>query len=348
MRTKVVAKLTLSIVALGALTGAAIPALAGRCGDQNPALCGLDSQTDPPDPALGGTGGCTEASMAGLPLYRGTGACRPGWTKVIYDLDKPFPDNGLPGDTAAIGATSFLTLRAGDDSPCAQMVDDVDPTPCADPQLCKGEAKVPVTGYIVACWSPPDRNGCRTVSVHTKSLCLHAQHQLLGPGCAQEDGVDCPNVSTEQVGIAVPGGTNRRLCGPVDPTTSCRGTRHDGTPKVRVWIGGVCSTNNCANPGVAPVVENQRTCKVQWGATKLGYNIPPGRGINEPGWYDWKTGSLKMEVSSPKPTCGALGVCLGERTGKVWDFRVVAVPRSGQPLPCVGDGNACNPADCFQ
>jgi len=339
------AKIVLSTLVLGGLVIAAMPASASRCGDQNPSLCGLDSQTDPPDPMLGGTGGCTEASLATLPMYRGTGQCRPGWTRVVYDLGEPFPSNGLPGDTAAAGTTSFLTLRAGDGSACSQMVDDVDPKPCADPQLCKGEAKVPVTGYIVACWSPPDRKGCRDVAVHTKSMCLHAQHQLLGSGCTQDGDVDCPNVSTEQIGIAVPGAKNRRLCPPTDPSNSCRGTRFNGSPGLRVWIGGVCSTNNCANPGVAPVVDDEKTCKVQWGATKLGYNIPPGRGINEPGWYDWNTGAFKMDVSSPKPTCGDLGVCLGERTGEFWDFRVVAVPRPGQQLPCVG--NACDPAGCF-
>jgi hypothetical protein len=333
-------------VALGGVLLASTSARGGRCGDQNPALCGLDSQIDPPNPALGGTGGCTEVSLADAPVFQGTGECMPGWTKVVYDLHRPFPPNGLAADEAAVGTTSFLTLRAGGNSACAQMVDDVDPKPCADPEQCKGAMTVPVTGWVVGCWSPPDHKGCRDFAIHTKSFCLHAEHQLLGTGCGQDHGVDCPNVSVEQVGIPVPGAKNRRLCPPTDPSTSCRGTRFNGNPGMHVWIGGVCSTNNCANPGVAPEVDAEKTCKVQWGATKLGYNIPPGRGINQPGWYDWKTGTFKMEVSSPKPTCGDLGVCLGERTGEFWDLRFVAVPRPGQTLPCVGD--ACDPVGCFQ
>src|SRR5213593_2578900 len=95
------------------------PAGASRCGDQNPPRCGLDSQTEPPDPMLGGTGGCTEASLASSPLFDHTGACRPGDTKVIYDLGQAFPDNGLAADQAVTGKTSFVTIRAGANTPCA-------------------------------------------------------------------------------------------------------------------------------------------------------------------------------------------------------------------------------------
>ena len=92
-------------IAAGGVTMALLaggPALASRCGEQNPPRCGLDSQTEPPDPALGGTGGCTDASMVGLPMYNRTGTCRPGDTMVIYDIGGPFPDNGVPFDEASV------------------------------------------------------------------------------------------------------------------------------------------------------------------------------------------------------------------------------------------------------
>jgi hypothetical protein len=338
-------------VAMALLAGGR--ALASRCGDQNPARCGLDAQTDPAT-LPGGTGGCTEASMATLPLFKGTGQCAPGETAVIYDLGTTFPDNGLSGDQAVVGETSFITLRAGTSAPCAQMLDTVDPKPCPDPQECPnsstqppGAIKVAVTGYMVGCWSKQDRNGCRDLRVYSGgSVCLHAQHELLGPGCTTAGSVDCANVSTEQIAFDEPGGSNRRLCPPVDPDTSCRGTRHKGEPGLRFRIGGFCSTNNCANPGTAPDIDPERTCKVAWGATNLGYDRPPGKGINQPGWYDWKTGSLKVDLSSPKPTCGDLGVCLGERTGQPWDLRIVAVPRPGQAAPCLGNP-LCDAPGCF-
>jgi hypothetical protein len=340
----------IAIVVGAALLGSA-PARANRCGDQNPERCGLDTQTDPPT-LPGGTGGCTEASMDRLPLYQGTRACPDGYTKVIYDLAQPFPDNGMPADQAPVGATSFVTLRAGASSPCAHMVDDVDPKPCPDPKLCpdpgssqpEGARKVGLTGFIVGCWSPPDHEGCRTLAIYTKSLCLHAQHELLGPGCGKADDIDCSQVSTEQIGMAVPGAKNRRLCPSPNPAASCRGL-HGSQPGLHFWIGGVCTTNNCSSPGQAPAVDGQ-TCKVSWGATKLGYNFPAGRGINEPGWYDWKTGAFKVDLSSPKPSCGALGRCLAERAAQPWDLRLVAVPRPGQNVPCVGD--ACDARGCFK
>jgi len=97
--------------------------------------------------------------------------------------------------------------------------------------------------------------------------------------------------------------------------------------------------------GIALVV-GDGTSNVAWGAWKLGYNKPAGEGINEPGWYDWKTGAFRVAVSSPKPTCGALGECMGVHAGVRWDTALVAVPRSGQPVPCVGVPG-CDPAGCF-
>src|SRR5262244_3658703 len=81
----------------------ATPAFADRCGPQNPAMCGSDAQSEPPNLALGGTGGCTEASIATLPMFKDTHMCPPGPTTVIYDLDQPFPNNGLPADGELVG-----------------------------------------------------------------------------------------------------------------------------------------------------------------------------------------------------------------------------------------------------
>jgi len=342
--------ITFGWVVAGFLAGT--PALAARCGSQNPPRCGPDDQTDPPTQP-GGTGGCTDASMVGLPLYNRTQSCRPGDTMVIYDIGGPFPNNGLPADEAAVGGkTAFMTVRAGDNSPCAHMVDTIDPKVCPDPQLCpdpmspqpEGAIKVPLHGFIVGCWSPPDGNGCRDLAMYTKSVCLHVDHQLLGPGCQQADGVDCPNVSVEQIAMDVPGSKARRMCPPRDSATSCRALRGKDEG-MKVWFGALCATNNCDNPGTAPEV-GDKTCDVQWGATKPGYNKAPGHGINQPGWYDWKTGSFKLDQSRGKPTCGELGICLGERTGKDWDMSIVATPRSGQAVPCLGDP-ACDAPGCF-
>ena len=318
------------------------PALANRCGDQNPPHCGVDSDGDP-------AGACTDASMTQLPVFKHSGACRPGDTMVVYDVGAPFPDNGIPADAPVAGEKSFVIIHAGDASPCAHMVDTVPPLPCPDPALCPdpnapqpaGAVKVPITGYIVGCWSKPDHKGCRDLALYTKSVCLHLGHELLGPGCGMIDGIDCSQVSTEQVAIDVPGAKNRRLCPPSDPENSCRAI-HGTQPGVRFWIGGFCSTQNCAGPGTDHPAVDGDTCKTSWGATMLGYNTPAGKGLNQPGWFDWKTGSFKVDVSSPKPTCGPLGRCLGEHTGELWDLQLVAVPRPGQPAICLGDGSACD------
>lgn len=323
---------------------AATPALAARCGDNHPAQCGPDNQTDPPT-LPGGIGGCTDASIAASPLFRGTNACKPGETRVIYDIGPAFPSNGQSGDTSVAGLTSFVTLRSGDTAPCAHMVDTVDPKPNpTDPQP-EGARTVPLTGYVIGCWTAPDHDGCRDVRFHTEAVCLHIGHEQLGAGCTADGDLDCSTVSTEQIAIDVPGGQNHKMCPPTDAATSCRGTRPAGDPGFRFRLGGFCSTNNCASPGTAPDVDGD-SCTATWGATNLGYNRPPSKGINEPGWYDWKTGAFKLDLSSPKGTCGNLGRCLGERTNTYWDLRVIGVPRSGQQIPCVGSG-PCDGPPCF-
>src|SRR5262245_11405404 len=102
---------TLIGVTIVALTAAATPAAAARCGDNHPPQCGPDRQTDPPT-VRGGTGGCTDASIAASPLFEGTSACRPGETKVIYDIGPAFPNNGKPADADVVGTTPFVTMRA--------------------------------------------------------------------------------------------------------------------------------------------------------------------------------------------------------------------------------------------
>jgi hypothetical protein len=152
----------------------------------------------------------------------------------------------------------------------------------------------------------------------------------------------------EQVVVNPSGTVNAHTCGPVDPANSCRATRskvRPGRETFHLWYGAFCATNNCANPGVAPEVDDG-TCQVQWGATKPGFNIPRFKGVNEPGWYDWKTGAFRVALSRGKPTCGDLGKCLGERTGKDWDLVLVAVPRPGEPIPCIGVPG-CDPPGCF-
>jgi hypothetical protein len=354
-----------------ALSGTALALLAGpsafaaRChedprGGGLGQHCGLDSQTDPPNPALGGTGGCTDASIATQPLYKKTHQCAPGETMVIYDLAQPFPDNQLPGDHAVAGSRSYFTLRASAGSPCEHMIDTVDPKPCPDPIRCpdpmapqpEGARKVTVTGYAVGCWSPPRSDGCRSVRFYNGgAFCMHAQHELLGPGCTSAPGLDCPNTSTEQIVIDEPGNADRVVCVPKDPTTSCRATRTSGEETFKVLFGGFCATANCANPGVAPVAipKPGPTCLAGWGQTAFGFNVPPGRGIDQPGWYDWKTGAFKMDITTRTATCGALGLCLGRaiHATDFWDLSVVAVPRAGQAPPCVGNA-ACDPAGCFR
>src|SRR6516225_3057439 len=104
-----------SLVAVGAavaLLVAVSPALANRCGDQNPPRCGVDTSTDP-------LAGCGDASMSAAPGYKRTGLCRPGDTMVVYDVSQPFPDDGLPADASAIGEKSYAIIHAGSASACA-------------------------------------------------------------------------------------------------------------------------------------------------------------------------------------------------------------------------------------
>ncbi len=295
------------------------PAIAGRCQSVNGFTgglhCGLDSDISPPHASQA----CTEAAIANLPLK-----CPAGSTTVIYDLDKPFPPNP--------SATSHAVLRASPMSPCAAM----------------GDTTIPMNGFTVGCWFPPDKDGCRIVKVlNGGSMCLHIADQKLGPVC----GPDCQDLSTEQIAISNAGAAEHFVCPPLDPTTSCR-ARRTPTPGgksgngFRLWIGGFCATNGCADPGVDPQID-ANTCVAQWGASYFGYAVGKSTALG-PGWYDWGSGAFKVDYRNGRATCGKLGQCLGTGSKAPWDLSVVAVPRASTPPPCLvpGQSSPCNPAGC--
>ena len=49
------------------------------------------------------------------------------------------------------------------------------------------------------------------------------------------------------------------------------------------------------------------------------------------------------------PTCGSLADCIGNIAGhsEFWDLSLVAVPRSGQQVPCVGNPLCDVSGSCF-
>ena len=295
-----------ALVAAALVLGAPAGAAASRCKSKNGGgkHCGLD--------AAAGGGGCTEASIQNLPLK-----CAPGQTMVIYDLGRPFP-----ADPTAL---SHAVLRASPNSPCAGMTD----------------LPVPLTGYAVGCWSPPDQNGCRVVEfLNGGSICLHIQDQKLGAAC----GTACQDVSTEQVAVSNAGAAEHFVCPPTDPSASCRATRSDGTEGFRLWVGGFCSTNGCSDPGTGPTI-GPDTCVAQWGATYFGYAIGKSAALG-PGWYDWASGAFKVDYRNGKATCEKLGACLGEGHANPWDLSLVGVPRASTPPPCLGGSRSCNAAGC--
>jgi len=261
--------------------------------------------------------------------------CDPRDTQVIYDLDHPFPaDPNHP--------TSSVVIRANPVSPCANMTDTTPPLP----DEATGALKVPINGIAVGCWSPPDKDGCRVVKfLNGGSMCMHIADERLGSGCTGE----CANVSTEQIAISTAGAAEHFVCPPRDEATSCRSQRSPGghgREKFRLWFGGFCATNGCADPGGSPTPDDD-TCVAGWGATYLGYAVGKSRPLG-PGWYDWKSGAFKVDYRNGKTTCGTLGACLGEGNGNPWDLSIVATPRPGQIPPCLGGQSVCNPTACFQ
>lgn len=238
------------------------------------------------------------------------------WTPVIYDLDKPFPPDAT---------TSFVTLRASPRAPCVGMGNG------------SGAKTVAIRGgYVVGCWSTPDKNGCRTVKVlNDSSMCLDIESVPLGPGC----GGACDTVETGQIALSNAGAADRLVCPPIDPALSCRSTRRAHEETFRLWIGGLCATAGCDAGQVEP-----DTCTSQWGATQWGYNRGSSRDLG-PGWYDWKSGAFKLGWVGRRNGCGPLGTCLGSKS--FWDQVIVGTPQAGSSPPCLGDpSNPCNGASC--
>jgi hypothetical protein len=242
--------------------------------------------------------------------------CGPGEELVIYDLDKPFGFDGT--------STSSVIIRASDHSPCGDNF----------------EQQEAVDGYMVACWGPPDGDGCR--EIHTPNngyMCLRIKDDPLNcPG-------ECGTVRTGQIAISSAGAADRFICPPKDPNT-CRSTRGSGEERFRLWIGGLCSTNGCQvnDPtNRADDTVDGDTCTSEWGATLFGYSRGKMGQASPPGFYHWKTGSFDLEVTDGKSTCGTLGKCLGRPGNRhPWTLRIVGTPRPGSKLPCLGS-DACSP-----
>src|SRR5581483_10724414 len=153
----------LVLVAVAATAG---PALAGRC-TTSLISGGLKSQ-------------CPSVNDAGLPQ------CPPGWTKVIYRLDKPFP---LDGTVSSAQMASTPTSPCGGAGPTVGLTAD---------------------SYVIGCWSPEDRRGCRKMKVlNNGTMCLHLAAAPLGCG-----GASCAALSTEQVVISNAGAAERRRAVP--------------------------------------------------------------------------------------------------------------------------------------
>ena len=304
------------VAALGipALTLAGDERCASRIGFTGGVHCGLDSDPSPPHPSQA----CTEAAIANLPQK-----CDPGWTRVIYDLDQPFP----PDPTHPV---STVTIRASQFSACAAMP----------------EKTLPMTGFAVGCWSPADKDGCRIVKfLNGGSMCLHIPHEPLGAGCSAE----CADVSTEQIAISTAGAADHFVCPPIDAAVSCRSQRSPNRTgrrkeKFRLWVGGFCATNGCEDPGGNPTV-GPDTCVAGWGATYFGYAVGKSHPLG-PGWYDWASGAFKVDYRNGKATCGTLGACIGAGQGNPWDLSIVGVPRSSTPPPCLSGAGRCNAARC--
>ncbi len=239
--------------------------------------------------------------------------CPAGSTRVVYDLDKDFPPEP--------GTTSTSVIHTTPDSPCAGA-----------------SVTVPMSGYVIGCWFPPDPGtGCRTVKVLSNgSMCLHLSDVPLGCG-----GPNCENLSVEQVALSNAGAADRFVCPPVDPSTSCRSARLNGEEKFRLWIGGLCTTQNIAGGST------DNACVSQWGATYYGYGPKGQRHANPPpGWYDWASGAFKVEAVAGRPQCDGLSACTGENGGdSPWEQTIVGVPRPDTPPPCLGT-DPCNPATC--
>jgi len=249
--------------------------------------------------------------------------CDPGEELVIYDI--------VSSEVTTPG--SEVTMLATAKSPCGTGVAGF-------------EQREPVDGYMIACWGPPDTEGCR--EIHTPNngyMCLRIKDDPLNcPG-------ECANARTGQIAISTAGAADRYICPPTNPAT-CKSTRGSGEERFRLWIGGLCSTNGwegCQPIGDGPQGPRYNpgpdTCTSEWGATLFGYSRGKGRG-SPAGSYYWNTGTFDLEVIDGKSTCGTLGQCLGHPGNRnPWKLRIVGKPRLGSKVPCLGAADPCNLAD---
>ena len=285
----------LVLIAVAATAG---PALAGRC-TTSLISGGLKSQ-------------CPSVNDAGLPQ------CPPGWTKVVYRLDKPFP---LDGTLSSAQMASTPASPCGGAGPTVGLTAD---------------------SYVIGCWSPEDRRGCRKMKVlNNGTMCLHLAAASLGCG-----GPSCASLSTEQVVISNAGAADHQLCRPIDPTASCRSARPNGVEQFRLWVGGLCSTMDLGSSG-----DLSNACIAQWPATYLGDGPAKSPGNPPLGDYDWGTGAFKLVEVAGRPQCGDLGTCLGSGKNALWTITLVGVPDDripGNTPPCLDDPTgACQAPGCF-
>jgi hypothetical protein len=242
--------------------------------------------------------------------------CDPGEELVIFDV--------LSSEVTTPG--SSVIIRSSTDSPCGAGF----------------EQQEPVDGYMVACWSPPDAEGCR--EIHTPNngyMCLRIKDDPLN--CPDE----CATVRTGQIAISTAGAADRFICPPKAGDATCKSTRGNGVEnRFRLWIGGLCSTNGCAiNDPNTPSDDSAdgNTCTSEWGATLFGYSRGKAGKASPPGSYFWNTGTFDLEVTDGKSTCGTLGECLGRPGNRhPWTLRIVGKPRPGSRVPCLGS-DSCSP-----
>ena len=275
------------------------PAVAGRCN---------------PGAGLGGELLCSCPNYDQvLPTESSIRVCPPGWTTVVYDMDKPFPPDGTMSNWAVTGNSTSCPAYQGN---------------------------IRIRGQLVGCWSPQDHAGCREFKTPFEGQCFSLDSTPLGGSCSGS----CASVETGFLAIGNAGSGSYRVCPPVDPSTSCRAVGLGGKPpgKFRFQTGGWCLTGGCTTGD--PTVPGG-ACRTGWGATYFGsaFGVPQG-------WYDWKTGTFKVETNMVRGVCGRVRDCLGDRVAGV--MTAVGVPEVspifGKPpcIPGTKPGDPCNPADC--
>ena len=235
--------------------------------------------------------------------------CPVGLRRVVYRVDQPFPLDG--------------TFSSG-------VIASTPTSPCAGAGKSVGFTS---DSYVIGCWSPEDRNGCRSVFMLSNgSMCLHLAKAPLGCG-----GDGCSNLSVEQVAITNAGAAERMTCRPLDPTKSCDSARLSGEEGFRFIFGGFCSTENLDGAG-----DTDNACVAAWGAFGT---------FKSRGHYDWATGAFKIDMTRGRSTCGALRTCIGKGSKTLWKFTIVGVPDDrilDNIPPCLNDlTGECQAVRCF-